>query len=416
MNQAAAYPAAPAFDADAVRADFPILNQQVNGQPLVYLDNAATTQKPEAVIQAIADYYRSDNANVHRGAHALSDRATQRFEQARERVARFINSRESREVIWTRGTTEAINLVAYSWARQNLAPGDRILTPWLEHHADIVPWQMAAAACGAEVVPIPVSDDGEIDLAAYAELLDERVKLVAVNQVSNAIGTINPVQRMSEMAHAAGALILVDGAQAVGHFPVDVQALGCDFYTFSGHKLFGPTGIGILWGRESLLDAMPPFLGGGEMIETVSFSGTTFNQLPFKFEAGTPHIAGAIGLAAAIDYLEGIDRAAAAAHEARLLALALDSAASVDGLQRVGRPAQNAGIFSFVMSGSHPSDIGMLLDQQGIAVRTGHHCTQPLMERMSVPGTVRASFAMYNTEEDVERLFAGIRKAQALFG
>ncbi|TCO77069.1 cysteine desulfurase [Chromatocurvus halotolerans] len=406
----------PDFNAFAVRADFPILQQQVNGQPLVYLDNAATTQKPEAVIQAISDYYRTDNANVHRGVHTLSDRATHRFEQARERVAGFINSRDSREVIWTRGATEAINLVAYSWARQNLRPGDRILTPWLEHHADIVPWQMAAAACDAEVVPIPVSDAGEIDLAAFEALLDERVRLVAVNQVSNALGTINPVQQMTAMAHAAGALVLVDGAQAVGHFAVDVQALGCDFYTFSGHKLFGPTGIGVLWGREALLEAMPPFLGGGEMIETVSFSGTTYNQLPFKFEAGTPHIAGAVGLAAAIDYLDGIDRVAAAAHEDRLLAMALAQADAIDGLQRVGRPAHNAGIFSFVMQGSHPSDIGMLLDQQGIAVRTGHHCTQPLMERMGVPGTVRASFSMYNTEEDVERLFAGIHKAQALFG
>jgi len=416
MIPAQAQAVSAGFDALAVRADFPILQQQVHGQPLVYLDNAATTQKPEAVIQAIADYYRTDNANVHRGVHTLSDRATHGFEQARERVSGFINSRDSREVIWTRGATEAINLVAYSWARQNLRPGDRILTPWLEHHADIVPWQMAAAACDAEVVPIPVSDAGEIDLTAYAELLDERVKLVAVNHVSNALGTINPVERMIAMAHDAGALILVDGAQAVGHFAVDVQALGCDFYTFSGHKLFGPTGIGILWGRESLLEAMPPFLGGGEMIETVSFSGTTYNQLPFKFEAGTPHIAGAVGLAAAIDYLDGIDRVAAAAHEDHLLEMVLARADSVEGLQRVGSPARNAGIFSFVMKGSHPSDIGMLLDQQGIAVRTGHHCTQPLMERLGVPGTVRASFSMYNTEEDVERLFAGIHKAQALFG
>lgn len=416
MNTAQAQALTAGFDAEAVRADFPILAQQVNGQPLVYLDNAATTQKPESVIQAIADYYRNDNANVHRGVHTLSDRATHGFEQARERVAGFINSRDSREVIWTRGTTEAINLVAYSWARQNLSPGDRILAPWLEHHACIVPWQMAAAACDAELVPIPVTDAGEIDLAAYQDLLDERVKLVAVNQVSNAMGTINPVQRMTEMAHEAGALVLVDGAQAVGHFAVDVQALGCDFFTFSGHKLFGPTGIGILWGRESLLDAMPPFLGGGEMIETVSFSGTTYNQLPFKFEAGTPHIAGAVGLAAAIDYLDGIDRIAAAAHEDRLLAMAVAHAETVEGLRRVGSPTHNAGIFSFIMAGSHPSDVGMLLDQQGIAVRTGHHCAQPLMERMGVPGTVRASFSMYNTEEDVERLFAGIHKAQALFG
>jgi cysteine desulfurase/selenocysteine lyase len=274
---------------------------------------------------------------------------------------------------------------------------------------------MAAAACDAEIVPIPITDSGDIDLEAYADLLDERVRLVAVNHVSNALGSINPVRRMVEMAHEAGALILVDGAQAVGHFDVDVRALDCDFYTFSGHKLFGPTGIGVLWGRESLLEAMPPFLGGGEMIERVSFSGTTYNTLPFKFEAGTPHIAGAVGLGAAIDYLSGIDRAAAAAHEERLLQRALAHADAMAGLQRVGRPASSAGIFSFLLAGSHPSDVGMLLDQQGIAVRTGHHCAQPLMERLGVPGTVRASFSMYNTEDDVERLFAALHKAQALF-
>jgi cysteine desulfurase/selenocysteine lyase len=403
------------FDAEAVRADFPILAQTVNGHPLVYLDNAATTQKPEAVIEAIAHYYRHDNANVHRGVHTLSDRATSAFEGAREKVAHFLNSHSSREIIWTRGTTEAINLVAHSWARQTLRAGDRILVPWLEHHANIVPWQMAAAACNAEVVPVPITDSGDIDLEAYADLLDERVRLVVVNHVSNALGSINPVQRMAGMAHDAGALVLVDGAQAVGHFDVDLRALDCDFYTFSGHKLFGPTGIGVLWGRESLLDAMPPFLGGGEMIERVSFAGTTYNTLPFKFEAGTPHIAGAVGLAAAIDYLAGIDRAAAAAHETRLLQRALAYADAMSGLQLVGRPASSAGIFSFLLAGSHPSDVGMLLDQQGIAVRTGHHCAQPLMERLGVPGTVRASFSMYNTEDDVERLFAALHKAQALF-
>lgn len=414
MNQPQAIESA--FDAADVRRDFPALDQMVNGQPLVYLDNAATTQKPEAVIEAIANFYRRDNANVHRGVHTLSDRATQKFEAAREAVTRFIGAGSSREVIWTRGCTEAINLVAFSWARQQLRPGDRILVPWLEHHAGIVPWQMAAAATGAEVVPVPVTDAGEIDLDAFDELLDERVRLVSVNQVSNALGTINPLAEIISRARAVGALVLVDGAQAVGHFPVDVQALDCDFYTFSGHKLFGPTGIGVLWGREELLEAMPPFLGGGEMIETVSFAGTSYNSLPFKFEAGTPHIAGAVGLAAAIAYLDGIDRAAAARHEEWLLRETIERTADIPGLRRVGTPAKSAGIFSFVLEGSHPSDLGMLLDEQGVAVRTGHHCAQPLMERLVVPGTVRASYSMYNTLADVEALVAAIRKAQALFG
>jgi cysteine desulfurase/selenocysteine lyase len=403
------------FDAADIRRDFPILAEEINGHPLVYLDNAATTQKPEAVIDAIADYYRYDNANVHRGVHTLSDRATQKFEAARETVARFLGVADSREVLWTRGTTESINLVAYSWAREQLRPGDRVLVPWLEHHSDIVPWQLAAQATGAEVVPVPVTDRGEIDLDAFDDLLDDRVRLVAVNHVSNALGTINPVEEIARRARAIGALVLVDGAQAVGHFPVDVTALGCDFYTFSGHKLFGPTGIGVLWGRAALLEAMPPFLGGGEMIERVSFSGTTFNALPFKFEAGTPHIAGAIGLAAAIDYLDGVDRAAAAAHEEMLLAETIARTADIPGLRRIGAPTRSAGIFSFVLDGCHPSDLGMLLDEQGIAVRTGHHCAQPLMERLAVPGTVRASYSMYNTLADVEALVAGICKAQTLF-
>ena len=299
---------AVAFDAAVIRRDFPILNQEVNGHRLVYLDNAATTQKPEVVIEAISHYYRHDNANVHRGAHALSDRATGFFEAARETAARFLNSPASRQVIWVRGVTEGVNLVAHSWGRSNLQAGDKVLVSYLEHHSVIVPWQLICAERGAELVPIPVLDCGDIDLEALDQLLDERVKMVAVNHVSNAIGTVNPIAEIIEKAHAVGAKVLIDGAQAVAHWPVDVQALDCDFYTFSGHKLFGPTGIGVLWGKEALLDAMPPFLGGGEMIETVSFAGTTFNTLPFKFEAGTPHIVGAIGLAAAIDYLNGLDR------------------------------------------------------------------------------------------------------------
>ncbi|GAB5413605.1 MAG: cysteine desulfurase [Congregibacter sp.] len=404
------------FDVERVRADFPILQQTINGHPLVYLDNAATTQKPNAVIDAIADYYRNDNANVHRGVHSLSDRATRVFEDARDSVARFLNSPTSRQLIWTRGTTESVNLVAHSWGLENLKAGDRVLVSWLEHHSDIVPWQLIAARCGAEVVPIPVTESAEIDLDALDSLLDERVKLVAVNHVSNALGTINPIKEIARRVHANGALLLVDGAQAVGHWDVDVQDLGCDFYCLSGHKLFGPTGIGVLWGRESLLEAMPPFLGGGEMIETVSFQGTTFSSLPFKFEAGTPNIAGAVGLAAAVKYLEGIDRAQAALHEERLLAATIEAAQQIPGLRRVGSPAKSAGIFSFVLEGTHPSDLGMLLDEQGIAVRTGHHCAQPLMARFEVPGTVRASFSMYNNDGDVERFIDGLRKAHALFG
>jgi cysteine desulfurase/selenocysteine lyase len=403
------------FDAARVRADFPILQQQVNGHPLVYLDNAATTQKPDAVIDAISNYYRCDNANVHRGAHALSDRATAKFEAARETAARFLNSPESCQVIWVRGVTEGINLVAQSWGRTNLQPGDKVLVSWLEHHSDIVPWQLICAERGAEVVPIPVLDSGDIDLDALDALLDERVKMVAVNHVSNALGTVNPVAQITQKAHAVGARVLLDGAQAVAHYPVDVQALNCDFYTFSGHKLFGPTGIGVLWGKKELLNAMPPFLGGGEMIEAVSFSGTTFNVLPFKFEAGTPHIAGVIGLAAAIDYVNELDRSAAAAHEAMLLDYTLELARDIEGLRRIGAPRLAAGIFSFLLDGTHPSDLGMLLDQQGIAVRTGHHCAQPLMARYGVPGTARASYTIYNTRDDVEALFAGIRKAKSLF-
>ncbi len=406
----------PAFDPAAIRLDFPILQQQVNGQPLVYLDNAATTQKPEAVIEAISHYYRHDNANVHRGAHTLSDRATVAFENARTTVARFINSPAPSQVIWVRGATEAINLVANSWGRGNLRAGDRILVSYLEHHSNIVPWQLIAAATGAEVIPIPVTAGGDIDLDALASLLDERVKLVAVNHVSNALGTINPVAQISRMAQAVGAVVMVDGAQATAHMAVDVQAIGCDFYAFSGHKLFGPTGIGVLWGRASLLEAMPPFLGGGEMIDSVSFTGSTWNTLPFKFEAGTPDIAGAIGLAAAIDYLDGIDMEAAARHEVALLEQSIALGAEVEGLRRIGDPAQSVGIFSFVIDGIHPSDLGMLLDQQGIAVRTGHHCAQPLMTHYQLPGTARASYSLYNTAEDVERLFAGIHKAKRLFG
>ncbi|MFA5630939.1 MAG: cysteine desulfurase [Porticoccaceae bacterium] len=401
-----------AFDVAAVRRDFPILARQVNGHPLVYLDNAATTQKPLAVIEAISDYYLNYNANVHRAAHALSDEATQAFEGARTALAGFINSPTAQQVIWTRGTTESINLVAATWGRANLKAGDRVLVSALEHHSNIVPWQMVAMATGAEVVPVAVNAQGDVDLQSLQSLLDARVKLVSINQVSNALGTVNPVADVVRLAKAAGALVLVDGAQAVAHTPVDVQALGCDFYAFSAHKMFGPTGIGALWARTELLDAMPPYQGGGEMIETVSFAGTTWNALPYKFEAGTPDIAGAIGFAAAVRYLESLDRAAVAVHEADLLAYTWSRAADFPGLRRVGEASQIAGVFSFLLEGTHPSDVGMLLDQQGVAVRTGHHCAQPLMDLYGIPGTVRASFALYNTREEVDRLFAALEKVR----
>tara|TARA_R100001143_G_scaffold41626_1_gene37728 strand:+ start:1853 stop:3109 length:1257 start_codon:yes stop_codon:yes gene_type:complete len=402
------------FDAGRVKQDFPILNQQVNGQPLVYLDNAATTQKPQAVIDAISHYYQFDNSNVHRGAHTLADRATAKFEQARQRVAQFINAPAAKQVLWTRGTTEGINLVASSWGGANLKQGDRVLVSAMEHHSNIVPWQMVAEKTGAQVEAIPVDDTGTLDLQAYTDMLDDRVRMVSVNQVSNALGSINPIADIIRLAHQHGALVLIDGAQAIAHWPVDVQAMDCDFYVFSGHKLFGPTGIGVLYGREELLNAMPPYQGGGEMIETVSFDGTTYNQLPYKFEAGTPDIAGAIGLAAAIDYVDSLDRAAAAEHEHALLAYATEKATQVPGLKLIGTATDKCAVLSFVLEGVHPSDLGMLLDQQGVAVRTGHHCAQPLMQQYGIPGTVRASFSFYNTFDDVDRLFAALDKARQL--
>ncbi len=402
------------FDAAAVRGDFPILQQAVNGRQLVYLDNAATSQKPSAVIDAVDDYYRSCNANVHRAAHALSGRATEAFEAARRTLADFINSPAAEEVIWVRGTTEGINLVAASWGRANIGSGDKIIVTQLEHHANIVPWQLLAQQQGAELLVVPITASGELDLQVLQTLLDKRVKLVAVGHASNALGTLNPVADIVAMAHAVGAKVLVDGAQAAPHWPVDVQALGCDFYAFSAHKMFGPTGIGVLWGRRELLDAMPPYQSGGEMIERVSFSGTTFNALPYKFEAGTPNIAGAIGMAAAVKYLQSLDRAAALEHESALLEYTLQQAAALGAIERIGAPAQAASIFSFNIAGAHPADVGTLLDQQGVAVRAGHHCAQPLMEYLHIPGTVRASFSIYNTFEEVDLLFAALEKVKGL--
>ncbi len=400
------------FDADQVRRDFPILHQEVNGHPLVYLDNAATTQKPEAVIQAIVDYYRQDNSNVHRGAHTLADRATEKFEAARVKVAGLINAAEPRQVIWTRGTSESINLVAASWGRSQLKAGDRILVSAMEHHSNIVPWQMVAAEKGATVEAIPVDESGTLDLDALRSMLDERVRMVACGHVSNALGTINPVEDIVRLAHSVGALCLIDGAQAISHWAVDVQALDCDFYVFSAHKMFGPTGLGVLYGKVELLNAMPPYQGGGEMIETVSFEGTTYNQLPYKFEAGTPDIAGVVGFGAAVDYLQAIDREAAARHEQDLLEYAEQRASETPGIKLIGTAVRKASVMSFLLEGTHPHDVGMLLDQQGVAVRTGNHCAQPIMDQFRIPGTVRASFSFYNTRADVDRLFEALDKAR----
>lgn len=396
----------------AWRREFPILQQQVNGKPLVYLDNAATTQKPEAVIQAISDFYRYDNSNVHRGAHTLADRATQKFEAARKKVAEFINAASTRQLIWTRGTTESINLVASSWGLGSLKTGDKVLVSAMEHHSNIVPWQMVCARTGATLEVIPVDRNGSIDTKAFAAMLDEQVRMVAVGHVSNALGTINPVSDIIELAHRAGALVLLDGAQAIAHWPLDMQALDCDFYAFSGHKLFGPTGIGVLYGREELLTAMPPYQGGGEMIESVSFAGTRYNELPYKFEAGTPNIAGVIGLGAAIDYLGGLDRQATAAHEQALLAYAETELKKISGLELVGTAPHKTSVAGFLLEGIHPADVGAILDQQGIAVRVGNHCAQPIMDQYGIPGTIRASMSFYNSYEDIDRLCAGVRKAQ----
>ena len=402
--------AAPS-DLTDLRNDFPILDQQVGGYPLAYFDSAATTQKPQPVIDAVTEYYQQHNANVHRAAHALSERATRMFEAARERVRERINACSLAEIVWTRGTTEAINLVACSYAGAVLEPGDEILITEMEHHSNIVPWQLAAQRAGARVIACGVTDEGELDLDDFGHKLSERTRIVAFGHVSNALGTINPVRMLIEQAHDAGAITVIDGAQAMAHLPVDVQALDCDFYAFSGHKMFGPTGIGALYGREALLEAMPPWQSGGEMIEVVTLDHTTFNTLPFKFEAGTPNIAGAIGLAAAVDYLNAIDADALAAHEARLLALTTSGLAQVEGVRLVGTAAEKTGVVSFLVDGAHPQDIGTLLDQQGIAVRAGHHCAMPLMQRLGIPGTVRASLSLYNSEHDIERLIAGVQKA-----
>ncbi len=404
------------FDAAAVRRDFPILQQQVHGKPLAYLDNAATTQKPRAVIDAVSRYYLTDNANIHRGVHTLAERATAAYEGARAAVQRFLNAREAREIVFVRGTTEAINLVAQAYARPLLRPGDEIVVSILEHHSNFVPWKMACEATGARLRVVPMTDEGTLRLDEYERLLFDRTRLVAIGHVSNALGTVNPVAEIVRLAHARGIPVLVDGAQAVSHLDVDVRALGCDFYAFSGHKLFGPTGIGVLYGRADLMDRMPPWQGGGDMISSVTLDEVRYNTLPAKFEAGTPDIAGAIGLAAAIDYLGGLDRDAAAAHEAALTHYAEERLSEFDDVTVFGRPREKAGIVSFVMSCAHPHDIGTVLDGEGVAIRTGHHCCQPLMHRLGVAATARASFAFYNSHDDVDRLIDGLARVRELFG
>jgi cysteine desulfurase/selenocysteine lyase len=400
------------MDIEKIRADFPILHQQVNGKPLVYLDNGATTQKPQVVIDAIADYYRTTNSNVHRGAHTLSDQATQMFENARTTLQKFLNAKKSEEIIWTRGTTDAINLVAQTWVRSNVKAGDEIIISGMEHHSNIVPWQMVCEQTGAILKIIPVLEDGTLDYDGYLKLLNDKTKFVAVVHVSNALGTVNPVEDIIREAQKVGAKTLLDGAQAIAHWDIDVQALDCDFYAFSGHKLFGPTGLGVLYGKEALLNAMPPYQGGGEMILHVTFEKTTYNVLPYKFEAGTPNIAGAIGMAAAVDYVNGLDRIALAKHEDALLARANELAAKTDGIRIIGTSKNKVSVLSFLIEGTHPHDVGTLLDQQGIAVRTGHHCTMPLMDQFGIPGTVRASFTFYNTLEEVDALFKAIEKVK----
>lgn len=402
------------FELAPIRAQFPALQQQVNGQPLIYLDNAATTQKPESVLQAMDDYYRHDNANVHRASHALSARATQAFESARERVQQFLNARSSQEIIWTRGTTEAINLVAHSWGMSNLQAGDEILLSVLEHHANIVPWQQVAARTGAVLRVIPLTPAGDLDLAAFHALLSPRTRLLAIAQVSNALGTVNPVAELIRAAKAVGAVTLIDGAQAAGHLSVDVQALGCDFYAFSAHKLYGPTGIGVLYGRAELLEQMPPWQTGGEMIERVSFSGTRFNRPPFRFEAGTPPIAEAIGLAAALDFLATLPEGWHE-HEAALQQRLLDGLRTLPFIELVGTPSQRVGVVSLRLGDIHPQDAGELLDQMGIAVRVGHHCAMPLMESLGLDGTLRVSLALYNSEAEVDALLTALARLPEFF-
>jgi cysteine desulfurase/selenocysteine lyase len=423
MTQAAntavetARPDQPApFDVEKVRRDFPILREKVRGKPLVYLDNAATSQKPQVVIETLQKYYSRENANIHRGIHFLSERATQAYEDARAKVRGFLNAAESREIIFVRGTTEGINLVAQSYGRKFIGKEDEIVLSAMEHHSNIVPWQILCEQVGARLRIIPMNDDGELLIDEYERLLSDRTKLVAVTHLSNALGTINPIKQIIQIAHRGGVPVLVDGAQAVPHLKVDVRDLDCDFYAFSGHKLYGPTGVGVLYGRASLLDAMPPYQGGGDMIRSVTFEKTLYNVLPYKFEAGTPNIAGGIGLGAAIDYLVQVGLDLVAAYERELLDYATDAVSTITGVQIIGTAKEKAGILSFVLEGVHAHDVGTILDQEGIAIRTGHHCAMPVMQRFGVPATARASLAFYNTKEEVDALVGAIHKVKRVFG
>ncbi len=404
-----------AFDVQRIREDFPALAQTVHGKPLVYLDNAATSQKPQAVIDAVSRFYSADCSNIHRGVHLLSQRATEAYEGARARVQRFINARDVREVIFVRGTTEGINLVASAYGRKQVGPGDEIVISAMEHHSNIVPWQLLCEEKGARLRVIPINDDGDLLLDEYETLLGPKTKLVSVVYVSNALGTINPLKRIIELAHRWNVPVLVDGAQAAPHLTVDVQALDCDFYTFSGHKAYGPTGVGVLYGKAALLEAMPPYQGGGDMIRSVTFEKTSYNSLPYKFEAGTPNIAGGIGLGAAIEYVEGVGLSTVARHEQELLAYATEALREIPGLRLIGTAVEKASVLSFVLDGVHPHDIGTILDREGIAIRTGHHCAQPVMKRFGIPATARASLAMYNTREEVEALVKGLHQVRKVF-
>lgn len=403
------------YDVFRIRDDFPALRQKIRGNPLVYLDNAATSQKPQYVMDRVVQYYKSENSNIHRGVHFLSEVATREFERTRTKVQRFINAAEDREIVFVRGTTEAINLVAWTYGRRNLKAGDEILISAMEHHSNIVPWQMVCSETGAHLRVAPISDCGELILEEFVRLLNARTRLVAVTHVSNALGTLNPIKEIVKMSHECGIPVLVDGAQGVPHGQVDVRALNCDFYAFSGHKVYGPTGIGVLYGKAQFLEDMPPYQGGGDMISSVTYEETTYNKIPYKFEAGTPHIAGVVGLGAAIDYLTtaGIDRIEA--HEGDLLEYATQALAVVPKLRLIGTAPQKASVISFVLEGVHPHDVGTILDQEGIAVRTGHHCAQPVMDRFGIPATVRASFGMYNTREEIDALVTALHKVSEVF-
>lgn len=406
--------AAPKFDVAKIRKQFPTLSRKVNNHALIYFDNAATAQKPEVVINALDDYYRTFNANIHRGLHALAEEATSAFELTRTTVQHFLNAARREEIIFTSGTTGSINLVASTWGRANLKAGDEVIISTMEHHSNIVPWQLICEEKGASLKIIPISDEGELDMDAYRSLLNENTRFVSIAHVSNSLGTINPAKEIIKLAHNAGAVALLDGAQSSVHLDIDVQALDCDFFAMSGHKVYGPTGVGILYGKKELLDAMPPYMGGGEMIAEVTFEKTTFNELPYKFEAGTPNIADVIALRSAINFVNETGRGAVRKHEDEILQYAQEQLRDIDGVRIIGTARHKTGVLSFLINGTHPQDVGVLLDQQGIAVRTGHHCTQPLMHRLGISGTVRASFAMYNTIEEADALVKAVLKAKKM--